>query len=335
MVGASSIHAQTERALERRADRLERRAERRMERASYFTQQAWQELNPWIRSNGVDPQWAFNRAARAMNNAAVAENRAAANEIASDRAAAVDGRFDVDVSSQAGTRSDWYGFRNNAPATAWFYDYYTIVPSYTYPTVVETQTLTSPIEESRPKASTTGVVGAVESVTVEGEVVALKQSRVGGKEHLIAKLDLRSGAPSVDGVDLGPVDRANQLGLTVGANVKATGWTEQIGEKQLLVANSATNGDQVLRIDRSFEESIEATVIDLKEVQFDYGPKYIAIVESDGSRMLVDLGPVSTFDSRITPKSTITIVGTPVRSNDQILMVAKSIAIDGTVIELR
>jgi hypothetical protein len=120
---AAPVEAQTDRAIQRRIDRNERQMQRQVNRADYYSNSAWQQLDPWIRQSGVVPF----AAAVAKNTASAAVNATGKAAHAAANAA----RQTADSATRIGDGQ--FGFRDQSPQAAWFYDYYTVPPTYYVP----------------------------------------------------------------------------------------------------------------------------------------------------------------------------------------------------------
>ena len=330
MIAGNTAFAQTERAVERRADRAERRAENRVERANYFSNESWQQINPWTQQYNLEADRNFDRAERALDNAVGAAQRAANLENRSDQIDANRSQADVDIDQTlTGNRNtdwgnSWYGYRDSDQDARWFYDYYTVVPTYSYSTVriaeIDDVDLLTDAD-------------AADRVTVSSEVDGIKKAMVGSHEHLVVKLSAND--EDIDAVDLGPVSELDPSDVNVGDKITATGWVEEIGDKTVLIARRASVGDHQATIQRSLRQTFDGNVVDVKEVVVEDHPHYIAVVESDNKRTLVDLGPVTSYTVKVQPQSKIYVTGMPVRTNEQVLVMAKEVKLDGQVIEIQ
>lgn len=333
---ASTVEAQTQRAIERRIDRNARQMQRQANRVDYYTPQVWQQLDPWVQRYGVVPLAATvgNVVSRAVD---AADGR-------------VDGRF---------------GFRNNTPQNAWFYDYYSYTPTYYYSQPNNERYVNAiryfdadndgiyesyssfrdsdndgiydeydrfdfqPQAPARSKETTESTASASSSYVgpedarrhkVEGEIGLTKTAQVNGQEHLLVGLKQERDTLAID---LGPANAMQGKQIEVGKSIVAFGAMERIGEKQLLVANSIQIGNgQTMQIDRASGLKIAGSIVDVMNTKIGSQEHYMAVVEAKGERQLVDLGPVSTYKVKLQPATQIVVYGVPVRSQKHRIIMA-------------
>ncbi len=257
--------AQSERALDRRAARNERQLQRQVNRAEYYGNNNWQQLDPWLERNGI--RAAANATARAANATA----NVTANAVAPNRTA--------------------YGYRDNTNNNAqWFYDYYTLAPTYfskstskdAYGAVIryfdaDGDGVYDSYAQHRDadndgaydeydrldfaasgNAENDSYAGLSESkrYTVQGTVVAAKNAQVGQEENLVVQVQQAQQEDII--VDLGPTTQLSAADVTEGTNITATGWIEQVGDKKLLVADTVAFGQQQeIQIQREYGKPIQ------------------------------------------------------------------------------
>jgi hypothetical protein len=363
LAATSSVEAQTDRAIQRRLDRNERQLQRQVNRADYYSAPAWQQLDPWIKQSGVVP---FAGAA-AAENAANAVGRAA-NAVGN----AV--RQTADAATRAG--DGLYGFRDKSPQTAWFYDYYTVPPTYYVPQgddryssairyfdndndgVFESQSYYRDSDNDgrydeydqldfyasqskQGEAVTTENRGQVQQDSrmsgpedsrrhrMSGEIAMTKMAKVNGNDHLVVALKQSNQQKSDQqefAIDLGPAERLRGKQIEVGTQIAAFGAIQQIGDKQLLVADSFQIGNgETIQVSRGYGQTFTGEIVDLKTVPMNNSENYMAVVNIDGERQLVDLGPTTTYKVALKPATKITIQGVPVRSSNHRVILAEQI----------
>lgn len=367
MLASTPVEAQTQRALERRAERNARQLQRQANRGAYYTPQTWQQLNPWVRENGVAP------IARAGNTAAAVGNAVAQTGDAVTR------RGDAQ-----------FGYRDQSQQNSWFYDYYTYTPTYytartenryagairyfdadgdgvydsqayyrdsdddgrydQYDRVdfysqaetnarVETdarpETRVEVTTEQRTDTRDTDDYAGPEDArrhTVEGEIAFTKAAQVNGDEHLLVGLTHNDDTLAID---LGPAADLKGRNIEVGTSITAVGAMEVIGEKDLLIADSVRiAGGETIEINRNASERWTGEIVDVKVTQIGSTEYYMAIVDVDGERQLIDLGPTATYKTEIEPATQITFWGVPVRANEHRVIMANEVRLGDEVIRV-
>jgi hypothetical protein len=367
LTATTPVEAQTDRAIERRVDRNERQLQRQVNRADYYSNSAWQQLDPWIKQSGVVP----------IPGAAVAENTVNAAANATGKAAKAVGKA-VRQTADAATRvgDGLFGFRDKSPQAAWFYDYYTVPPTYYVPQgddryssairyfdhdndgVFESQSSyrdsdndgrydeydqldfyasagpqnNSATAKNRTQAHhESGMSGPEDSRRhrMSGEIGMTKVAQVNGNEHLVVALKMSDQQESEQqdfAIDLGPSDRLRDKQIEVGTQIVAFGALEQVGEKKLLVADSFQVGDgEPIQVSRGYGQTFTGEIIDIKTVPMDNAENYLAVVNINGERQLVDLGPTTTYKVALEPSTKITIQGVPVHSSNHRVILAEQI----------
>ncbi|MEO8268796.1 MAG: hypothetical protein ABI557_03685 [Aureliella sp.] len=355
------VEAQTDRALERRIERNERQMQRQANRVDYYSADTWQQLNPWIQHAGVAP---FSSAATPARSVAAATGNAVKQTVdAASRI--VDGQF---------------GYQDKSPQSAWFYDYYTVSPTYYVPQgddryasavryfdrdgdgVFEAQSnyrdsdndgrydeydqldfYQSPAHDSSAAVNDNDkredklhsvYEGPEDSRRhrFAGEISMIKNAKVQGQENLVVALKSPDGATPA--IDLGPIDGMQGKHVEVGTQIVANGALQQVGDKQVLIADTVQIGDgKPLGIDRNFGQNYTGEIVDIKTVQTDRAEYYMAVVNIDGEPQLVDLGPTTSYKVALKPSSKITIRGVPVRTRDHRVILAQQIELgkDNTI----
>ena len=356
---------------ENREDRREARQQRLGNRSQYYSNDTWNQLDPWIKRNNLTP---MERLARAAGVAAGVTEKAlnTANEVA-DRA-----------NNQASTR---YGYMNpNGPGeNGWFYDYYSYSPtSYNAPATGsniygsatryydldgdgvyenlnvfrdsdsnasydiydrydfagDEPTDKSRIDKNQPQ-SAEDLVDSPEDAnrhTVSGKVYASKSAKVNGNENLIVRLsevETKGDKQSAPLIDIGPVAQWKEHPLQVNAMLSATGPIERIGDKRILIAESVKVGDgRELSIARGAPK-MEGQVVDVTEAQVKGKTHTLAVIEAESKRQLVDLGPAENLKVKVEPQTKIIVQGVPVRVRNHSIVQAERVSIDGQDITIR
>ena len=303
--------AQNDRAVERRLNRNERQIQRQINRADYFSDKTWQQLNPWIAQAKIAP---LERAAKAVGNVAdAADGR-------------VDGRF---------------GFRNSNPQTTWFYDYYTYTPTFYYGSgqadlyagairyfdadqdgIYETHAYYRdsdhdgvydeysrldfggpPVADDEAAKAPPGIdySGPTDARRhrVQGAIAMTKTAEVNGKDVLVVAL--KQEGDKTLAIDLGPLTAMQGKQIEVGTTISAVGPIQTIGEKEILFADQVTVGGTTLDVDRTTGMTLNGAVVEVTEINVGSDPHYMAVVEVDGQRQLVDLGTTSLYQGAYSP----------------------------------
>lgn len=356
------VQAQTQRALERRAERNARQLQRQTNRSDYYSPGTWQNLNPWIRENGVAPL------ARAAN--AVGQTVDAATRIG-------DGQF---------------GYRDKSAQNTWFYDYYTYTPTYytqrsddryagairyfdadsdgvydsrsyyrdsdedgrydeydrydfyndgnadaKVQVEVSSDTASEPrVDRDRNQNARDTYRGPEDARrhSVEGEIAFAKKAKVNGSDNLL--VGINDEQDSTLAIDLGPVDSLRGQHVEVGNSISAVGVYETIGEKQLLLADSfRIEGGQSIEVDRAAGLNLTGEIVDIKSTPIGSTEHYIAVVSIDGERQLVDFGPTTTYKVKLQPSTKVTLRGVPVRAQEHRVILAEQVQIGGETFNIQ
>jgi hypothetical protein len=364
---SAPVEAQTDRAVQRRLDRNERQMQRQVNRADYYSTSAWQQLDPWITQSGVVP----------FTGAAVAQNTANAAANATGRAANAVGNA-VRQTADAATRigDGLFGFRDKTPQAAWFYDYYTVPPTYYVPQgddryshairyfdndndgVFESQSYYRDSDKdgrydeydqfdfyaSQTKQSESATADNRDQVPQDsrmtgpedarrhrmaGEIAMTKIAKVNGNDHLVVALK-QSNQQRADqqdlAIDLGAAEQLRGKQIEVGHQIVAFGAIQQIGEKKLLIADSFQVGNgELIQVSRGSGQTFTGEIVDIKTVPMNNAENYMAVVNINGERQLVDLGPTTSYKVALKPATQITIQGVPVRSSNHRVILAEQI----------
>jgi hypothetical protein len=333
------------------ARRATRQLQRQINRTGYYTDRAWQQVNPWVQEYGVAP---LRRAANAVGQTVDAATRIG------------DGQF---------------GYRDQSAPNSWFYDYYTYSPTY-YATPADERYSTAiryfdpdgdGVFDSRSRyrdsdndgrydeydrydfySAQAGVrssdraeadnsldddanryIGPQDARrhTVNGKISVTKVADVNGNQNLVIGID--DGNNQTQAIDLGPVDQMRGAGVEVGASIVAAGVMETVGDKPLLMADRVRiNDGKSMEVDRRRGEQLTGQSVSVKNTQIDSTDHYLAVVEIDGERQLVDLGPTSNFKQQIEPSTTVTLVGIPVRVDNYRVLMANRVKLGDQTITI-
>ncbi len=314
-----------ERRAERNLRQLDRQASRMINRADYYTVDGWAQVNPWVKQYNIRT---LDAADRTIDNGANAVNRA------------LFGFTDANTRLSSGV---------------WFYDYYTYSPSYyvapgdsatayssairyydydndgvyestfsyrdsdkdgkfdefdryDYTSVdVNSETDTSPQDARRH--------------TISGTIEGKRNVRVNEVESVVVRVKQEDGSSVL--VDVGPAERWSEVKLDANASIKATGPMEQVGEADVLMAETVMVSEKQFRIERSMP-SYTGTVREVKQLKVSDSEHTLVVVETSDGNQLVDLGPATSLKVKLAPKEKIVVYGMPVRMQDhQVVMASR------------
>lgn len=350
--GLSSADAQLLNRIERRAVRNERQLQRQVNRSNYYTDQTWQTLTPWAQRYNVAP---LQRAA----NAVAATANAVGNTVART-AEAVDGdgvrygyrsnvpanRWFYDYYTYRPTY--YYGAQDSGRYTSairYFdsdndgvydsqavyrdsnqdgrYDEYDRMDFYAPSAAADVATSSSlDVTQSEPMDAP---LHDARRYRLEGEVAVTKSASVNGAEHLLVGLR-QEDQKDVQAVDLGPVEDMRDQGIEVGKLLVAEGTVEDVGDQQVLIADRVrVDNDQTIEIDQNAEKRIEGRVVDVQKVQVGSVETLMAIMDANGERLLVDLGPAASFPAMPDSNMPITLTGVPIQSQGHQVLLASRV----------
>jgi len=353
---AARIEARQERQEQRQLQRLDNRAQ-------YYNQQTWTQLDPWITRNQVAP---VQRAARAANAAVNATERAlntganVANNVAAN--------------ANANARYGYTNPNVATTPQGWFYDYYTYSPTY-YSAPASGATVygnasryydlnsdgvydsLSTFRDSDNNGSydvydrfdfaandndknNDGIADGPNDATrhtVNGTIEATKVAKVNGSENLVVRVTDKNANAREQGmiVDLGSVERWPSQSVKEGDQLTATGPVEQIGDKRVLIAESATIGQQkMVTITRSGPR-IEGQIVDVTRAEVKGAQHTMAIVESSSGRQIVDLGPADRLKFKVEPQMKIAVQGVPVQLQNHSVVLADQVDLNGQQVTIQ
>lgn len=359
LFSSAPVEAQTQRALERRAERNARQLQRQVNRGVYYTPQTWVQLDPWVRQYEVAP---LVRGANATT--VVRDDRFGFRNESQQNAWFYDYYTYTPTYYIPQTESRYAGAIRyfDADGDGFFdsrvyyrdsdddgrYDEYDRLDFYARAETdarVEADarsiddTLPEPADNSRERS--TNNLGA-ESFqgpqdsrrhTVEGEIVSTKAAQVNGEEHLLVGLKQNDETLAID---LGPASELRGKDIDVGTPIVAVGALEVIGEKDLLVADRIRIDDgEWFEIGRHLSRQFTGELVDVKTVPIGSTDYYMAIVDIDGERRLIDLGPTSTYEFELQPSTKIMFRGVPVRAQNHDVIMVESVEIGDEVFRIK
>jgi hypothetical protein len=355
-VSATTAFAQVRTPRQER--RIERQEQRLDNRGLYYNSQSWTQLDPWITRNQVP---AANRAVRAANAAATG---AAVAANATANAARANARFGYSTPAATGAQPGWFydyytysptyysppanGAKVYGSATRYHdlngdgvYDSlstfkdsdnngaYDVYDRYDFVEAQKDQAQANDNFQDAPSDA------GRHSVT--GKIEATKVAKVNGSENLVVRIAAAGAADNSDVtiVDLGSVDRWKSDAVREGDQLNATGPVEQIGEKLVLIAESASIGQaKAASISRS-SPVLEGQVVDVTRAEVKGAEHTLAIVDNGSTRQIIDLGPSAGLKVQIEPKSKIAVRGVPVQVRDRNVIMAETVDINGQQITIQ
>jgi len=361
---AQNSFAQTPRQqrLENRAERQAARqdarqdiqAQRLANRSPYYTPQTWTQIDPWITRNQVPT---VNRAARVAGAAVNATEQAlnTANTVASNNAAA----------------RAAYGFKDpNAAASTWFYDYYTYSPTYYTAPAANAKVYGSAaryydlngdgvydslntfrdsdnngvydvydrydfaeFDQAKQPEPLPGNFSDANRHTITGKIEDTKVAKVNGSDNLVAQVADAQNQKTI--VDLGAAQRWQGKPVQQGDSISATGPVEQVGDKQVLIAETVSVGKQQdVQITRA-APTLEGQVVDVTRTEVKGTEHTLAIIDNGSTRQIVDLGPSTNLKVKIEPQVKLAVQGVPVQVRDRSVLMAEHVVVDGQDIAIQ
>lgn len=161
---------------------------------------------------------------------------------------------------------------------------------------------------------------------VSGQIANVKKTSVRDTKHLIVKLKSEDREQPV--IDLGPVDALSNFDIQSGDKLNANGPVIQVGEKKLLVAQSAKVNGESISPERQ-GRSISGTIADVRTVK-NRGKNFVlASVKTEADKkVLVDLGMKDQLEAELKKDTQITVEGAPVTLKDKRVLVAQELRMD-------
>ncbi len=107
-------------------------------------------------------------------------------------------------------------------------------------------------------------------------------------------------------------------------NIVASGPIMQIGDKEVMMAESAQISSKEVVIARSAPK-ITGVVLEATSAEVQNGSHSIVVVKSDNGNRLIDLGKADQLKVKIAPQTQIVVWGVPVQMRDQSVILADKI----------
>jgi hypothetical protein len=359
----SFVSAQTpvERRAQRNLQQAERQAQRAINRSSYYNDNSWKQVSPWITKYNLQSN---RRAANAVNNVAQAANNVA--------------RATNNVARATANATARFGFNNpnaNANAqTAWFYDYYQLPPTYfsvregadaygsaaryrdtdndgiydgvfsyrdsdndgvydEYDRIdfAETDANESKDSNADKQDSDDDSLFDAKRHTVRGQVEASKEVKVNGSMNTVVRV---KGEKESLIVDLGPTSELKGITVKEGTEISASGPMMQVGEKQVLLADKVTIENKEMVVVRHPQRMV-GTIVEMTNTEGQEKDTVIAVVKTDQGHQLIDLGAASQLEVKIEPQTEIVFWGAPVRMRDHSVVMADKVEVNGKAFTIK
>ncbi|HUP79757.1 MAG TPA: hypothetical protein VM260_14485 [Pirellula sp.] len=342
LIGFSANFVSAQNPVERRLDRNLRQADRQAQRignrSTYYTDNTWKQVSPWVSKYDLRP------VQRAANVAANAAANVAANTAANAR----------------------FGYANPAAASTpsgWFYDYYSVPYANFTPGAGTNNAYSSAhifndanndgvydefytyrdsdnkgrfdeydqyeFADTKKERVDTGSHNGLYDArrhTISGRIDASKSSKVNGSMHTVIRV--KGDKESTMVVDLGPSTALNAVKAEVGQDIVASGPIMQIGDKEVMMAESAQISSKEVVIARSAPQ-ITGVVLDSTLAEVQNGSHSMVVVKSDKGNQLIDLGNADQLRVKIAPQSQIVVWGVPVQMRDHSVILADKIELNG------
>ncbi len=174
--------------------------------------------------------------------------------------------------------------------------------------------------------------------SVSGKIFATKVAKVNGQNNLIARLSnatSTTGAEDITLVDLGPTNIWKSLQYKAGDALSASGSVERIGEKQILIASTASIGDEEQTTISRSGPAIEGQVVDVTTTEIRGKKHTLAVIATESSRQIVDMGPADQLKVKLEPETKISVRGIPVRMRNHSIVLAESATINGDEVSIK
>jgi hypothetical protein len=168
---------------------------------------------------------------------------------------------------------------------------------------------------------------------VEGKIELTKAAKVNGDENLIVKVVQQNDETIA--VDVGPVQAMKGRNVEVGQAIRAIGPLQTIGDKTVLIADEVTIAGETMTIDRFGGTTLTGTVVDITETRLATGTHYLAVVEVDGKRHLVDLGAITLYEQPVQAKVSLTVHGVPIETHGHQVFIANRVKVGDKVITIQ
>lgn len=321
-----SAQNQVERRVDRNLRQVERQAQRLGNRSSYYSDNTWKQVAPWVSKYELRPvQRAANTVANArfgytQPNVANAQSgwfydyfampytnftaRAGTNNAYSSAQSFNDTNND-------GVYDEFYTFRDSDNKGRYDeYDQYEFAESK---------------KESGASERHDGLYDANRH-TVKGKIEASKSAKVNGTTHTVVRVKGDNEAMTL--VDLGPTTALTAVKAEVGQEIVVSGPLMQIGEKEVLIAESAKISGKEVVIARSAPR-YTGVVLDTTSADVQKGSHSMVVVKTENGNQLIDLGNTDQLKVKIAPQTPIVVWGVPVQMRDHSVILADKIELNG------
>jgi len=135
-------------------------------------------------------------------------------------------------------------------------------------------------------------------------------------------------------VDLGPSTALNSVKAEVGQDIVASGPIMQIGDKEVMMAESAQISGKEVVIGRSAPK-ITGVVLDATSADVQNGSHSMVVVKSDNGNRLIDLGNADQLKVKIAPQTQIVVWGVPVHMRNHSVILADKIELNGQTYNIK
>lgn len=340
LMGFSANFASAQNPVEKRLDRNLRQADRQAQRlgnrSTYYTDSTWKQVTPWISKYELRP---VQRAANVAANAAANARFGYANPDA--------------ASTQAGWFYDYYsapyanftaGASNNSVYSSaqifndtnndGVYDeFYTYRDSDNKGRFDEyDQYEFAEAKKDRGTAERHDGLYDAHRHTVSGKIEAAKSSKVNGTMHTVVRV--KGEKESMMLVDLGSSSALTTAKAEVGQDITASGPIMQIGDKEVMLAESAQISSKEVVIARNAPK-ITGVVLDTTSADVQKGSHSMVVVKSDNGNQLIDLGNAEQLKVKIAPQTQIVVWGVPVQMRDHSVILADKIELNGQTYKIK
>jgi hypothetical protein len=168
---------------------------------------------------------------------------------------------------------------------------------------------------------------------VSGQVSDKKTVSVRGTEHVVARIKTQDGKDAI--VDFGPETGLENVTINTNVNLTAEGPMTKAGDKPILLARKVTIDGNVHELDRN-PRPFTGKIVDTRDVSVHGQQHTLVVIETEqGKQRLVDLGRTDRLQELDLRKNAqITVRGVPLRINDWPLVMAHSVEMNGTSIQI-
>ncbi len=112
----------------------------------------------------------------------------------------------------------------------------------------------------------------------------------------------------------------------MGKSIAAEGTVEDVGDHRVLIADRVRiDNDHTIDVQQNAEQRMEGTIVDIQKVQVGNIETLMAIMEANGQRQLVDLGPAADFPAMPDSNMPIVLTGVPIQSQGHQVLLASRV----------